>query len=291
MMPRQLFEEAPYRGRRAVLATMHGKEQAIGPPMRRRLGLELVGAPELDTDRFGTFAGDVPRNGTMLEVAVRKAREGMRLSQARLGLASEGTYGPHPDIPFMTVGREIIVLVDDDAGLTVHEHLITHDVTCTSRVVEPGSDWMPFLDEIGFPAQGVLVRSHQASRDAYLRKDLRDAAEVAAAVAQAARLSEDGRARIETDMRAHRNPSRMAVLATLAEKLAHRIATPCPACRAPGFGMIETHKGLPCSECGTPTASIRLHVHGCLLCEFRDERGRPDGRLTEEAYFCSWCNP
>lgn len=270
---------------------MHGKDKAVAPRMKQVLGLELIVPPDVDTDRFGTFASDIPRDGTMLDVAVRKAREGLRLTGERLGLASEGTYGPHPDIPFMTIGRELMVFVDDEAGLTVREHLVTQDVTCASHIIEQGSDWLSFLDEIGFPAQGVIVRSDDTGRPASLRKDLHDTADVAAALAEAADRSPNGRARIETDMRAHRNPTRMAALATLAERLAQRIGTACPVCQSPGFGLVDIHKGLPCSECGTPTGSVRLHVHGCLRCDFRQEHGRPDGRLTEEPAYCSSCNP
>ena len=40
-------EPAPYAGRLAALGTMHGKEEALAPPLRQQLWLGLV-VPELD---------------------------------------------------------------------------------------------------------------------------------------------------------------------------------------------------------------------------------------------------
>ena len=51
--------EVTLSGRRAVLATMHGKEEVIVPALAP-LGLALSVCPGLDTDRFGTFSGEVP---------------------------------------------------------------------------------------------------------------------------------------------------------------------------------------------------------------------------------------
>lgn len=53
----------PYQGRRATLATKHGKLALIGPVMFRRLGLEVETA-DVDTDVLGTFSGEVPRQGS-----------------------------------------------------------------------------------------------------------------------------------------------------------------------------------------------------------------------------------
>ena len=50
---------------RVALGTMHGKEAVIAPPLAA-LGVTVVLA-EVETDRFGTFSGDVPRAGSMIE--------------------------------------------------------------------------------------------------------------------------------------------------------------------------------------------------------------------------------
>ena len=73
---------------------MHRKEEAIAPALMSALGLLVEPTAGLDTDQLGTFSGEIPRSGTMLEVAVRKARLGMSVMGLPLGLASEGTFGP-----------------------------------------------------------------------------------------------------------------------------------------------------------------------------------------------------
>lgn len=88
-----------YEHETAVLATMHGKQVAVGPPFREILGLKLRLPDDIDTDALGTFTGEVERKGTMLETAIAKARLGMELTGSKLGLASEGSYGPHPVAP------------------------------------------------------------------------------------------------------------------------------------------------------------------------------------------------
>jgi hypothetical protein len=104
---------APYAGRRIALATMHGKDSAIAPPLRLRVGADLVVPVGLDTDALGTFTGEIERKGTMREVAIAKARLGMVATGLQLGLASEGSYGPHSSVPFMAAGVELLALVDD----------------------------------------------------------------------------------------------------------------------------------------------------------------------------------
>lgn len=95
-----------WAGRQAVIGTMHGKEAVIGPRLSA-LGLTSLVPENFDTDRFGTFTGEVKRVGTQLEAARQKARAAMAATGAPIGVASEGSFGPHPAIPFlhMEIGR------------------------------------------------------------------------------------------------------------------------------------------------------------------------------------------
>lgn len=111
------------------------------------------------------------------------------------------------------------------------------------------------------------------------------------AIERAASYSEEALAVVETDMRAHFNPLRMAVIRRLAFKLARRLATPCPACAAPGWGMIDQAKGLPCEACGTATEMIFAEIFTCTQCLHREERPRLDGLREAPAGRCPSCNP
>jgi hypothetical protein len=290
-----------YHGRRAVLATRHGKEHAVTEPLWATLGLSVEVA-DVDTDALGTFTGEIERPGTMLETAIAKARLGMRHAGADLGLASEGSYGPHPFAPFLPSGTELLVLVDDAAGITMHETQLCEQTNFDHATTRDVAALEPFLRRVGFPEHGLVVQPNAPPRRlrlpfagresaAAVSKGIRTPGQLKAAIARAARLSQDGLARVTTDMRAFMNPTRMAMIARLAQRLADRVATPCPACTAPGFGPIEPKRGLPCAQCGTPTELVTAEVSGCIACEHRLESPRRDGATTAEPTYCNWCNP
>jgi len=280
-----------YAGRNAVLATMHGKERAVAPVFQENVGLSVAAASGLDTDQLGTFTGEIARDGTMLEVAVRKARLGMRATGLPLGLASEGTFGPHPQVPFVAAGMELLVLVDDERGLVVHEAIIAEATNFAQRVAAPGVDLDGFLASIGFPEHALIVRPNSGDPRGALAKGIADRLRLDQAVAAAAAASDDGQARLETDMRAHLNPTRMRSLGALAERLARRVATPCPRCGTPGYGRSGARAGLPCEECGAPTGMIAAELYGCVRCTHGEERPRPDGLRAAVAGHCPRCNP
>ena len=54
----------------------------------------VVVAAEVDTDRLGTFTGEVERPGPPRETALMKARLGQRATGLPRALASEGVFGP-----------------------------------------------------------------------------------------------------------------------------------------------------------------------------------------------------
>ena len=111
---------SPYRGSVAVLATMHGKEQVIGPLLEHGLGLRVALAHVLNTDRFGTFSRDIARTGTPLEsVRAKSAATFDHAPDARVGVASEGSFGSHPLVAFLPLGHERILLIDRETGLEV----------------------------------------------------------------------------------------------------------------------------------------------------------------------------
>ena len=79
-----------------MVGTRHGKAEQFASAFHRHLGAHLLTPPDLNTDQFGTFAGEQPRLGTALQTARAKARLGMRATGLPYGLASEASYGPLP---------------------------------------------------------------------------------------------------------------------------------------------------------------------------------------------------
>ncbi len=289
------FPGSPYVGRRVALASLHGKERALARPLRAALGLELQLAAGVDTDRLGTFSGEVERPADAEETCRRKAALGMEATGLPLGLASEGSFGPHPQIPFLPAGMEWLSFVDAERGLVIGERLLARRTNFDHRSAARIEDLGDWPEQVGFPSHALIVRPHQPAAGvaptAALRKGLRHRTDLAEAIALAALASGDGLALVETDMRAHMNPTRMAAIRHLAFRLVRRIASPCPRCASPGWGRIDVRTGLPCRSCGTPTALVAREVHGCVACSHTEERPRADGLSAAEPGHCPWCNP
>jgi hypothetical protein len=280
----------PYHGRRAAIGTMHAKERVIAPALSRCLGLIVECAEGIDTDALGTFTGEIPRAGDMVEAARAKARLAMARSSVAMGIGSEGAFGPHPVVPFLASGIELIALVDaeNDYEIVVQRRTRTN---YDSIIAGAGENIAPFLARIGFPDHAVIVRPEGRSDAVGLVKGLTDQKSLDRAISAAAALSRTGRATVQTDMRAHLNPTRMKTIAFVARALALRAARLCPVCRAPGFGIREALRGLACADCGAPTRRVRAEIHGCLKCGFRCVKRERPASLRAEAMWCDACNP
>lgn len=279
-----------YRGKIAVLTTKHGKERVISRPLRVALGL-AVRIAEMDTDLLGTFTGEIERIGTPSEVATRKARLGMKATAESLGLASEGSFGPHPLIPWLPSNHELLVFVDDGLGIEVVESVITEHTNYNHTSVQRAEELDPFLKRVRFPSHAVIARPNEGLKPGLVFKGITDIDTLQAAVERCADASSDGRVHIETDMRAHMNPMRRRTIRQVAFRLARRLACSCPTCGAPGWGQVGAERGLPCEECGTATSLIQHEVFGCARCSHRTLRPRSDGRLSAEPGECPYCNP
>ncbi len=281
----------PYTGRVAVLATMHGKEAAFAPVLADRLGVDTIVPEGIDTDALGTFTGEIARQGTVEDAARAKAALGLSRTGGDLALANEGAYGPHPQIPFVPLGVEVVAWVDKRIGLTLVESLYDETPVYDHLVLGPDEDPGSFLARIGFPAQKVIVCADDDAVSDTVMKGIGSVEQLGAALAKVRRLSTDGKAFVQTDMRAHCNPRRMKTLGRLAQKLASRLVTTCPGCAAPGFGRVGVKMGLPCAWCGRPTIMVRAERWGCGVCGLVETRPRGDGLTEGDPGACPRCNP
>lgn len=91
-----------------MLTTKHQKLDLIAPILERELGMKMV-LHEADTDELGTFSGEIERTSPALETASQKAKIGMKALGLPLGIASEGSIGPDPLMPFMKSDIEYLI--------------------------------------------------------------------------------------------------------------------------------------------------------------------------------------
>ena len=279
-----------YHDKIGMIATMHDKEKVIGPAFLDLLGLKIINA-KIDTDQLGTFTGEVLRKGTPLTCVREKCELAMKESHLSIGIASEGSFGPHPFIPFVRSDHEILYFKDQERGFELHESLLS---TKTNHAAEPISDLKQlkiFCDKALFPSHGLIVRPNKSNKNNLVIKGIQDYGVLEEAFIKCCRHSNDGNALVETDMRAHMNPTRMGVIKELADTFANRLATPCPLCYNPGFGLVDTQKGLECKICGSETDRVKSEIFGCPRCHHKESRPRKDGLTVAEPRHCGWCNP
>ena len=282
----------PYQNVRGVLTSMHGKERVIAPILRSELGLNIEVVRDVDTDQFGTFSREVERTGSQLDAARAKISAGFDHARwANVGLASEGSFGPHPYIPLVAIGRELVLLVDRASGLELAGYDATLETNFAHAVVRSTDCALAFAERAGFPEHGLIVmgcREEKPAPDRALNKDVASAAQLEAAVEHAIGLC--GSAFVETDMRAHHNPMRMAAIARATRDLARRFHCRCPHCDQPGFDVVDRLAGMPCAWCGEPTSVVFAEVLACRSCGHSEERSVAADTVADPGQ-CTNCNP
>ncbi|MFN3989169.1 MAG: DUF6671 family protein [Erythrobacter sp.] len=279
-------------GSLAAIATMHGKEKVLAPLLRDGLGVACRVPDGLDTDRFGTFTRERAREGTALDAARAKATAALDLMpEARIAIASEGSFAPHPQFPLAPMGRELVLLIDRATGIEIAGHDATLDVRYAHAIARSVAEAETFAARIGFPEHALIVmgcNGEDPAPELALAKGITRHEALAQAVRHAIALN--GAAFVETDMRAHLNPTRMAAIARAGRDLVRRYLSSCPACGQPGFAVMQRISGLPCSWCGTPTALALAEVLTCSACGHSEERPA-SGRTSADPGHCPNCNP
>lgn len=275
-----------YRGCRLPILTQHGKEELLAPVFLERLGAHVERVTGFDTDRLGTFTGEVSRAGSQLEAARRKAELAMQLGGGVLALASEGAFSPDPVSGFLPWNYELVLFQDDSAGLEVIGR--AHGPAVSGRVVLHQEEQLRQLAErVGFPAQQLVMRPVAGD---VLHKGLARWDALWSAFEQCRRMGQGGEVEVEPDLRAHANPTRQCVILRAAADLVDRLATLCPRCASPGFGRERDVSGRPCRDCGWPTRMPVGAIWVCPVCRHEEPRGLVDDTLADPST-CEQCNP
>ena len=275
-----------YQGHRAVLSTKHDKLSLVAPPFRLHVGM-MVEVVEVDTDQLGTFTGDIARGRSAWDTAVAKARLGMRAAHSPIGIASEGSIGPHPDGPFINYAVELVVVVDDELGIALGETETSFEIMAVAADVTVDDDIEELFRRGRFPSHAMAVRPADGSTKA-IYKGIHSRPELIKAVAECVAVSSNRQARVETDLRAHCCPSRRPIIARAAERLALRLASCCPQCDTPGWGIVRIECGLPCEMCGTLVTNPRADVFGCAACSATVTVDR--AQTVADPVHCDWCD-
>lgn len=276
----------PYSGITALLPTRHGKESAIRAGFAGILDLTIQSV-DVDTDSLGTFSGEVERKLSPLQSAIAKTELAQESYGGEFFIASEGSIGHDPRIPFVVSDHEIVIFRDVARNIVITESEISFEIKAARIEITPGQPIDDFLERADFPRHGLIVKGVDHARATPI-KGITDRESLDRAIEEIAANSPA--VIVEHDFRAHFSPSRMAVIESAARKLALRISQLCPACSTPGYGVVDVLRGVPCSECGelNPEA-VHQEKLGCHLCDVTTLGKIICSDLPVEK--CIYCNP
>lgn len=267
--------------------TKHGKGEVLSP-LFSQLGAHCE-AVEIDTDRFGTFSGEVDRRGSVRETLRRKIQGTYAARpQGRFFLASEGSFGGDPFTGVLRIDLESLLLWDRKANQEIYaEHLCRRPMD-VERALGPCDDFREFLRSIEFPDHAVMVRPRKSPTPLF--KGLQTEQAVAQAMLQCFWESRSSKVILSTDLRAHLNKRRREAIFQAGQRLIAKLLSLCPNCGAPGYGIAEEIPGLPCEDCGEPSAAALAVRFECFQCHQSEERPRPDGKISIPPEDCEYCN-
>ncbi len=278
-----------FSNRVAILATMHQKEIVIAP-LLEQLGIKVIVPPNLNTDVFGTFTREIQRPGTQIEAARLKAQKALALTGETLAIASEGTFCPHPSLPYISSNREIVIFLDKENQLEIIGEEFSLETNHNYQLIQNIEEAYNFAKKVGFPEHGLIVISDSPKNSGEIFKGIITDKQLEEAVNFALKNSSNQKVHIETDMRAMYNPTRMKNIEKATRNLLKKINTFCPSCGIPGFEITQRIKGLPCASCHTPTLLTRAVKYQCKKCGFSQEELFPDGKYADPGQ-CMYCNP
>ena len=281
-----------FKNRVGVIATMHQKERVMAPILEGELGIKIIVPPDLNTDLFGTFTREVKRMGTQIEAARYKAEQAIALTGETVAFASEGSFGPHPAIPYISANREIVLLIDKANNLEIIGQSLSTDTNHSYQLVSSWEEAEKFAEKAGFPEHAlVVIIGDAAAGKGEIIKGITSQAKLLEAVEYGLKNSPNGKVHLETDMRAMYNPTRMKNIEKATLDLIKKINQTCPQCAWPGFEATERKKGLPCAVCYSMTQLTLLAIYECKKCRYRQEQLFPDGRENADPSQCEYCNP
>lgn len=277
-----------FQNRKIIIATKHQKEQVIAPILENELGVNCFTNETFDTDVLGTFTGEVERELDPISTAREKCLRAMKSNNCDLGIANEGSFGPHPSIIFISADDEFLIFIDKKNNIEVIVREISTSTNFNGREIKTYKELLAFAEQVGFPAHGLILRKSKEENI-----DIHKGIITTETLQQSFELlySKYHAVFAETDMRAMYNPTRMSVIEQATLKLVQKIQSTCPQCQTPGFGITDAKKGLKCGLCGSATKSTLSYLYVCQQCQFTKEEMYPNKKTFEDPTYCDFCNP
>ncbi|HCW08504.1 MAG TPA: hypothetical protein DGG95_14190 [Cytophagales bacterium] len=276
-----------FKNRIMMVCTMHGKERVMQPLIEKHLHLPSELVANFNTDAFGTFTGEIERAHDPVTTLRMKIKKALEHAGATLGIGNEGSFGPHPQIPFVPADQEIAMMIDLINNLEIVATVTSTNTNFAHAEITSEEELDSFARQVHFPTHGLILKQTNEGKVSYLEKGIANWDRLHEVYNQFKRM--EGTVAAETDMRAHMNPTRMQVISEATEQLIKNILSVCPSCHWPGFGPSEVTRGLPCGWCGAPTQRIRAVTSRCKHCDHEEEKAMNETKADPQ--YCDQCNP
>ena len=277
-----------FEGQKIALLTQHGKERVIAPVLEPLLHCQIQHVSDYDTDQLGSFSREIARPGSQLDAARRKAQIGMERSGLALGIASEGSFGPDPFTGMFLWNIEMVVLLDARHNLEI-VGIAQGQARSADKLVSNWEAAATFASLAGFPEHHMMLRPDHAD-DPRVRKGIADWKTLEQQFTEVLAQASSGQVFIESDLRAHANPTRLENIRLATIDLGKRMSSHCPQCAMPGYGPIKAITGLPCAHCHRPTSLARGEQWHCGRCNHAETIWRSDAKEADPRH-CDYCNP
>ncbi len=267
---------------------MHRKEQVLAPLLEKELKVKCFVSEDFDTNRFGTFSGEIERKESAHQTVRNKCLAAMDAIGCDLAVASEGSFGSHPISPFLPANEEMVIFIDKKNDLEILGRVVEIETNFAKEEVSNWDELKEFSERVYFPSHALILRYSESSGSEIIKgiNDIRVLEESFKKF-----INKESSILVETDMRALYNPTRMQAIGKAGKNLIENILSCCPKCKTPGFSASSAKPGLPCQLCGTPSRSIFSITYQCKKCQFQIEKEFPHGKQYEDPMYCDRCNP
>lgn len=277
-----------FKGRKLVIATQHKKEQVIAPILEKEIGVTCFTNTLFNTDSLGTFSGEIERKSSALDTLRAKCIQTAKLHQCDLAIGSEGSFGMHPTLFFSAADEEFLMLLDLKNNLEIVTKELSTATNFGGETISNLQELLAFAEKSCFPSHALILKSSEKN-PTFIYKGIQSEKDL---INKFEYLKKNfSKVHVETDMRAHMNPSRMQIIKKATQQLISKIQSCCPSCDTPGFDIILAKPGLRCSSCNLPTKSTLSWIYQCKKCAFEKESFFPYQKELEDPMFCDYCNP
>ena len=157
-----------FKDKKFLIASKHEKEKVMAPLLEAELGVKCIVAENFDTDLLGTFSGEVERKDDPITTARNKCQMAMQQYGCDLAVASEGSFGAHPQMFFVPADDEILLFLDKKNGLEIIARELTTDTNFNGDEMQTEKELKEFAKRVKFSSHGLIIR--KSKEDIYPNK-------------------------------------------------------------------------------------------------------------------------